>query len=209
MPIENFNRECFVAFTDISGFKVMMKDDQKAIRAIDRFYSAGYHCLQSDRSVNGFFVSDCGILFSRAHDQESQLESLLNVVKDLNQRVRRSHLMLTTSIAWGRFSYQNRIRFVGIEKQAIYGNAYTTAYLDNEAGKPRIQPGQCRIVRKGIDNRVFKSIKQRDFLEIGRDHASYFWMVNHPSEIRMFKQRYADTYNLRFAGMLQALGGGH
>ena len=35
MPVSNFDGRTFVAFTDVSGFKEMMKDDQRAIRALE------------------------------------------------------------------------------------------------------------------------------------------------------------------------------
>lgn len=60
MPIPDFDGSTFVAFTDISGFKQVMKEDQRAIRALARFYTCGFGVLRQDRSVHGIFVSDCG-----------------------------------------------------------------------------------------------------------------------------------------------------
>jgi len=38
MPIADFNGNTFVAFTDISGFKELMKNDLVALDAIKEFY---------------------------------------------------------------------------------------------------------------------------------------------------------------------------
>lgn len=122
--------------------------------------------------------------------------------------------MLITSIAYGQFKYQNRIEFLGIDKNPVYGNAYVSAYLDTERGNLRIQPGQCRIVREnlpesiisaiepGLPTNPFNLIKTRDAV---RHHFYFYWMVNDSVQIDRFEKKYRDTYNLKFAGMLQAL----
>jgi len=207
MPIQDFHGDCFVAFTDISGFKDMMKDSQKAVKAIDKFYNAGFRILSSNHVVNGFFISDCGVLFTRREGQIKQLDNLLRVVRELNQAVMHHDIMLATSIAWGAFSYHNRIEFPGINKQPIYGNAYVSAFLDNEVGKPRLQPGQCRILKKDVEESVFESVSHHELLEDSRAHQYYYWMVERPEEIQGFKQRYQNSYNLKYAGMLKAIKG--
>ena len=65
MPILDFNGDTFVAFTDISGFKELMKNDRNALESIRHFYQSGYNVLQTIGNIEGFFVSDCGILFAR------------------------------------------------------------------------------------------------------------------------------------------------
>jgi len=108
----------------------------------------------------------------------------------------------------------------GLRKNPIYGNAYVFAFLDNENGKPKIQPGQCRIVKENLpvditrtieqcqDNEIFRMIRKR---EGDNKHYYYYWMVNNSyeieSEIERFEQNYKDAYNLKYAGMLEALKG--
>jgi hypothetical protein len=204
MPIQNFDGDTFVAFTDISGFKEMMKIEGKAVSAINDFYNAGFNALQKESSINGFFVSDCGILFSKNGD-EKKLECLLRVVKELNCTMLKHGIMLTTSIAWGPFYYHNRIEFPGINKQPIYGNAYISAFLDNESGKPKIQPGQCRIIKK-LALPMLQGIEQFELMEETKTHYLFYWNVNSSTDIEPFKQRYSDSYNLKYSGMLSALG---
>ena len=157
MPIQPFQQgNTFVAFMDIAGFKSMMADGQRAPLALDAFYSAGYSVLREHREepvlVDGFFISDCGILFARGEQETPtrRLEALCRVVQQIHQRSFERAVQLTTSIAWGEFSYHERIEFPGIEKNPIYGNAYVAAFADNEAGSPKLYPSECRLKREGL-----------------------------------------------------------
>lgn len=162
MPLEEFHGETFVAFVDISGFKELMKNSEKAYKALDNFYQIGYRSLRSnlnqnhDNKIDGLLFSDCGILFSRFNGENhvnqnfqqhlSALSNLLNIVKCISEEMIKNELMLTVSIAYGKFDYHERIDFSGMEKNCLLGNAYIKAYLDNEVGKPKLNPGQCRIL---------------------------------------------------------------
>lgn len=202
MPIPDYNGETFVAFSDISGFKEMMKKDDSAIQALDHFYTSGFHILQNN-SVHGAFVSDCAMLFVNNHEEAaSQLQSLLTVVEQLNRRVLERDIMLSTSIARGRFSYDQRIEFQGIEKNQIYGNAYVSAFLDNESGTPRIQPGECRLVDQGLDSLQINCIQR--LVKSGK-HFYFYWMVSERTDIDLFKHQYTDAYQQKYRGMLEAI----
>ena len=204
MPVQDFHGNTFVAFTDISGFKEMMKNKKQAVRALDRLNQAGFYVLQQNNDINSFFISDCGILFVRNinRSMEEQLSSLLEVVENINRRLLADNIMLTTSIAYGPFSYQQRIEFEGIEKNPIYGNAYVEAFLDNENGKPKIQPGQCRILEN--ENYPFECPLPSRLIKKGNHHY-FYWMVDHENEIDQFENDYKDTYKLKYQGMLSAL----
>lgn len=204
MPVQDFHGNTFVAFTDISGFKEMMKNKKQAVRALDRLNQAGFDVLQQNNDINGFFISDCGILFVRNINRSmgEQLLSLLEVVENINRRLLTDNIMLTTSIAYGPFSYQQRIEFEGIEKNPIYGNAYVAAFLDNENGKPKIQPGQCRILEN--ENYPFAYPLPPRLIKKGK-HYYFYWMVDHENEIEQFENDYKDTYKLKYQGMLSAL----
>ena len=224
MPINNYDGDTFVAFLDISGFKELMKNEEKALEALDQLYQYGYEILRSQNSeckVEGIFISDSGVLFVRRNNQNTPnisecLKSLLMMTKRINQKMVEKDFMLTASIAYGKFKYQERIEFEGIEKNPIYGNAYVSAFLDNENGKPKIQPGQCRIIKENLpnditstieesqNNEIFSRIKER---EGDNKHYYYYWMVNNPDEIERFERDYKDAYNLKYAGMLKALKG--
>ncbi len=110
MAINNFDGNTFVAYLDISGFKVLMKEDtEKAWRALDRFYQHGYDVLNENRQVEGLFISDCGVLFVRdCQNEVASISSLLSAIREINERLlnrreRVNNFMLTTSIAYGHF----------------------------------------------------------------------------------------------------------
>jgi hypothetical protein len=205
MPVADFDGECFVAFTDISGFKEMMKRGPQAMQALDCLYTSGYNAIQDNRSVNGFFVSDCGILFTREGDAIQQLQSMLHLVNRINRDILAQNIMLTTSVAWGHFSYHNRIEFPGVRKQATYGNAYIAAYLDSHTELPKISPGQCRIRREGLPDAVLQHLSGDERSEPSHKHFYYHWMVNDPEDIPDFTRLYNDSYTRKYAGMLDAL----
>jgi len=207
VPIHPFNEDTFVAFTDISGFKEMMKNGDSATKAMGHLYSAGYNALLDTPAVNGLFISDCGVLFAREGDQSEKLSALLGVVKLINVSLLREGVMMTTSIAWGNFSYHERIEFTGIEKNPIYGNGYLSAFIDNEMGKPKLQPGECRIVKKTLAQ--LPPVAQAPYIEESNSHYQYFWNVASPTQIAEFKRRYKDSYSLKYAGMLAALRNGN
>jgi len=218
MPLDSYRGTTFVAFADISGFKEMMKHRERAALALDQFYSVGYDVLESQKNrpeprVEGLFVSDAGVLFVRhAHSPWTEtLQLLLEVIRDLNVRLLRDSIMLTTSIAYGEFSYKDKFEFPGIRKDALYGNAYLDAFLDNTANNPRIQPGQCRILSAselgGLkDFRLTgHGLRARKLRPVGKRHFYYDWPVSHGGNIDDFLADYCDTYTLKYTGMLEVL----
>jgi hypothetical protein len=156
MPIQSYHGETFVAFIDISGFKAMMKNREFARNALSTFFQTGYSVLRGQmnspeiENINGIFISDCGILFSRFNgeinnnieDKAQALKSLLLVIEEISRTVINADIMLTASISYGRFDYSQTIEFNAIEKNLLFGFAYLNAFLDNDSGKPKIEPGQ-------------------------------------------------------------------
>ena len=220
MPLEEFHGETFVAFLDISGFKALMKDTEKAYKALNRFYQIGYCSLKSNLNqnnlnrVDGLFISDCGILFSRFNGEghgnlhfephQAALNNLLNIIKQISKEMIEDDLMLTTSIAYGKFDYHERIDFSGMEKNLLLGNAYLDAYLDNEVGKPKLDPGQCRILIKNQLNDLWEHIHNSDEEPLNKiikkpndtKHLYFYWMVSDENQIENFNKKY-EKYNNR------------
>jgi hypothetical protein len=230
MPIEAYSspngEKTFVAFTDISGFKKLMKEG-KAPNALDIFYNAGFHQLKKQEIcdyIDGIFVSDCGIMFARndrhpGHDNIFYLKKLLNVIRNLNNIMLQNDKMLVTSIAFGSFEYADRIVLRNMNKNLFHGDAYLNAYIDNEEGVPKITPGQCRIIIKGIppdvkdiledpgsNDDVLKMVKTR---YKDKRHYYFYWMRDEPRQIDGFEKKYSDSYELIYGGMLNALKEGN
>jgi hypothetical protein len=119
-------------------------------KALDLLYSSGYRSLQRHPAVQGFFVSDCGILFVKDNPLNGGLSTLLTVIKEINKDMAMQDFMLTSSIAYGAFKYKSKIEFTGIEKNPIYGNAYLSSVIDTEETIPKIEPTQFRIVKENL-----------------------------------------------------------
>jgi len=216
VAVSNFYGDTFVAYIDISGFKELMKQG-KAITAMDKFYSHSYHAIanqtDANKLVEGIFVSDCGVLFvnSAERDLSDRLAAILQVIKQINKNMLNDDYMLTTSISYGDFKYQDKIEFEGIGKNAIYGGAYVKAFLDNENGSPKIQPGQCRIIKNEVvkkllqNNREFNQNFDLISISNSRKHYYFYWNLESENQIQEFETLYQDAYNAKFTGMLKAL----
>ena len=222
MSFPNFYGHTFVAYCDISGFKQMMsRDSNKAIQSLSKFYSDVYDALNVNRNNNGvrvygIVVSDCAILVADNQNgigNSVALQALLSVIKKINQDSLVNGLMLTTSICFGEFAYQERSEFPGIEKNMLAGNAYIEAYKDQSAGKPKIKCGECRLVVENLPDDVLAQFQQnpnRTFPMLRREknHFYYYWMRKRPNEIEPFKNAYNNTEDLKYLGIRLLLEGG-
>jgi hypothetical protein len=181
---QNYHGQTFVAFTDIEGFSAMMSHEGRLMRAMDALYSSGYRTLgaaqQRTPRVEGVFISDCGILFSRrTNETEWQaLESLLKAVSQIHREVFESAFSLTTAIAFGEFTYRSKIEFEGLEKNAIHGNAYVAAYQDHENRSKKLYPNECRILKRGLPQGIdMEAISiARGKMRDEDDHFYFDWM---------------------------------
>ena len=195
--LNKFSGQTFVAFIDICGYKAMMNEN-KAIYALDKFYQIGYDELQTCRDINGIFISDCGILYvTKDTLKEEKLKILLRIVKSINLKMLEADYMLTTNIAYGDFSYHERKGFKGISKNLMMGYAYVKAFLDSQA-KPKIDVGECRILKEDIEEDFFEN----PHLCPRGKYFYYYWNVEDPEKIDLFKKDYKDS---RYIGALQIL----
>lgn len=219
MPVQDFDGNTFVSFVDISGFKEMMKNKEKAITVLNHFYNSGYRILNKweyGDKISGIFVSDCGVLYAVSGSKVDKLKVLLEVIRELNKAMLDEDVMLTTSIAYGEFSYHDRIEIgSSIRKEPVYGYAYVDAYLDHEHGKPKIKPGQCRILKNGLpkgvkeaierkNDEIFQLIKAR---KRDKSHYYFYWNCQNPSEIEVFERNYSNAEKLIYNMYLKALKG--
>jgi len=213
MPIAPYNSQTFVAFLDISGFKELMKQNDRALKALNRLYQIGYDTINNGAGIEGLFVSDCGVLFVRdTDDPYADLIRLVNGIKQINRKLLEDDFMTVTSITYGQFKYQDKLEIQGIEKNAIYGGAYVDSFLDVEKSEPKIRAGQLRIVIKNLPQAVTEKIENkiddnaRLFVKKGK-HYYYYWSIENHEEIEQFERRYNDSYKLVYQGILTALKG--
>lgn len=228
MSLPDIDKTTFVAYTDISGFKKMLSSNQQeAGKKLGKFYNEGFNILRECKFIKGLFISDCGILIvdSKNEDKLENLKHLLLMLKRLNSAMLQHEIMLTTSIAYGRFVHKQRKELLNMEKNMLYGPAYLSAFLDNENGKPKIEPGQCRILLESLpdslrhhlidmgtlsgnednfnaNDQVLSLLKKRSSDE---EHLYYYWNVNCCAQIDQFEEQYTDAYQLKYRGFLDAL----
>lgn len=184
-----FNEKTFVCFIDIAGFKVALNENiLSAGLMLDIFYSAGYQALKSYKSLNGIFVSDCGIIYCNKGSQSEKLIEILKAVRQINLKMLENNYLTTASIAFGHFEYKKKIAFDRITKNAIMGNGYLNAFQDNENREYKIYPGQVRITKK-IDQEnnenIFDKLNYNNptlkFLEDTNNHFYFHWYSNKSS----------------------------
>jgi len=216
MALENIDGNAFVAFTDIAGFKKMLTDGNRAAKALDYFYNCGYDILNVNSLVKGLFVSDSGILIVPCNSTDKMklkdnLKALLKVIKELNIKMLDKNYMLTTSIAFGYFKYENRLEFPGISKDMMLGHAYLNAYLDNENKTNKLEPGQCRIVcdnYKDVDIEEISELIENEYvLEMAKQEKRiYFhWCLEKATDVKQLRTKYQNAKNSIYEKELEIL----
>jgi len=216
----------FVAFIDIAGYKnFVKKNPKKALAVIKEFFKNGFYMTENSNpefsgQINGIFISDCGIIWTKDKVNEENLLELFKLIlraaKNINERtieneiMNKNQIMLTTSIAYGEFYSIKTVGHGNIQKNLIYGQAYIDAYLDNSN---RLNPGLCRIVIK--DNfpeklsRILGSIPvDDDVLSLIRKDNSkmyYYWNCRTDDEIDTFKDQYQKAIDTQYEKMFKAL----
>ena len=220
MALSNFDGETFVAFIDISGFKKLMQKDE-AINALELFYKTGYNLIkdqQLSHKIEGLFVSDCGILFVNNLNDKSNLEqdltSLLQMIKSINRRMLDEDFMLVSSIAFGKFKYQNRFEIQNIEKNDICGDAYVDVVTDIEGNYRKIESGECRLIAKRLPPGIKKIIEKQsgDMFNLvkkkntNRDYYYYYyWMCETENDIKRINRDYHKSTDAKYDIILKSL----
>lgn len=226
MSIQSYRGNTFVGFLDISGFKELMKNREKARDTLDRFYKTIYNAIEevnlqqhvgSTIMVNSIIISDCAILFlSGTQDDRHEnfqditqiegLEKILSFIQKINREFILSELpfMTTCSIAYGDFEYRNKYDREYLRKNCIIGNAYMDAFLDSENSKPKIQPGECRVLKQTLSDSLSNE-EIFSLLDMQGKYYYFYWMLSRHTDLKWFKQDYLDTYQLKFKGMISVL----
>jgi hypothetical protein len=216
MAINDFGDNTCVAFIDIVGFKKLMRNRDKAYNVLGYFYQVGYESLKQTNiagSINGLFVTDCGILFIRDLTQlnaNDLIVKLLNVVKTINRRMLSFDTLLITSIAYGYFHYENKLEFNGITKDPIFGHGYVDAYLDAEHGLPKLIPGQCRILTNNMPGFINAALTRGELSECIRtkdgenNHLYYYWSCDSMEQVCTINDKYQMAENAKYKMIIDA-----
>ena len=204
MPIHSFTGETYVSFSDLNGFKELMRDQKEAAKALNKFYKTVYElkCNNKYSNLQTIAISDCAITFI-AMERKDKLPLLLDFLKDLHIKMIEAEYLITTTIAYGQFSYQQRIEITGLGKDMLYGDAYLKAYLNNN----KAPEGSIVIVceQNGKNAALHSSQHYRLLIKDINKRISglrFYWSVKSPDEISCFEEEYHNTYNLKYKGMI-------
>ncbi len=213
----------FVGFLDISGFKHMMNNERaKAESVLDHFYSTIYNCVyHANRNrtnmikLNAIAVSDCAVLFlSRERDAEGKNEidpqTGLTVILGYIQEMNRSFInhnepfMTTCSVAFGEFHYENRKEIEYLQKNCLRGKAYLDAFLDSQSTEPKINPGEVRILKGGLDinlenNGLLSVLKSKG------KHFYFYWMLDEKRKINQYQIHYKQTMERMYDELIKLI----
>lgn len=204
MPISSYNGQTYVGYLDISGFKKMMNNKEKARHVLDIFYRTIYETLYEMASppspqINAIVISDCAVLFLSIGSSENcsdvdkieGLPTMLEFIKKINRIFINNYyypFMTTCSIAYGDFRYENRSDRNHMSKNCMMGTSYMNAFLDSESSKSKIRPGECRIIEN--DPSLPLSTNPFSLLKRTRKYYYFYWMLENVMEIDDFKQKY-------------------
>jgi hypothetical protein len=205
MPINSFYGMTYVAFSDLNGFREMMRNHEKAANALDKFYKTVYALkARPEYSImRTLAVSDCAISFIDNANTRDSLPLMLGFLKELHTEMIKDEYIITSSVAYGQFYYQERVELTGLDKNMLYGGAYLKAYINN--GK--CHEGSIVIVCDENDKSdILQSAgTYREFLKDyrrGIKGLNFYWAVSSAADIDNFEAAYHDTYNLKYKGMI-------
>jgi hypothetical protein len=210
--IPEYEGSTFVGYLDISGFKQMMANNRaKAEDVLDKFYQTIYNSVygatlneSAPIKFNAIAISDCAVLFlSRLHDASGNnkvdeiegLSLILKIIQEMNRTfINHSYPFMTTcSIAYGEFHYENRKEIRYLRKNCIRGQANLDAFSDSESNEPRMQPGECRILRKSLKGITLPEDGLLSLVEPDGKHYYFYWMLDNKLGIKGFKLKYKRT----------------
>lgn len=174
--------QTYVAFSDLFGFKEMMKDRKEAYEALNYLFNSACALLQGNDNVKGLAVSDCVISWA----VDSHLENIKDFISNLHNKMIKKRYLMRTTIAFGEFRYEDRIELSNLSKEMIWGGAYLTAYLANEKAEigsiVLVDDGLAETVQRPNEGMWRKTKKPRGW--------EYFWSVDNPEQIeRLIKKR--------------------
>jgi hypothetical protein len=144
------------------------------------------------------------------NNRKSSLEIILGNIQKLNKNMIANDILLTASIAYGRFKYVPKPETSSLGKKFLYGDSYLDAYQDNESGSPRIKPGECRVISNEIISEILtnldhdlysplKLLQKKNKTE--KRHIYFYWMLNDLSDKDRFNKEYNNAYESRYASI--------
>lgn len=186
--MNDFDGKTWVAFSDLSGLKALYeKKPEDAANALNKFYNTVFEIQEERNPINAIVVSDCAIFWIDIVGCVGQLGTLLGQLNKLHRRMLPDYLLRTT-IAYGHFTYQQRLEISTIRKNMIIGLAYLEAYANND----KVDHGAIVIVRlpEGTSHRDLHCVN-KPMIKANcpkKGFYEYFWAIENPRQIKTFIQ---------------------
>ena len=218
MPVPSYRGSTYVGYLDISGFKQMMENKRKATSVLDKFYRTLHGAIYevnstspSNVKMNVIAVSDCAVLFLSEENNYDVgeilgLPKMLQFVRYVNCRFITNDFpfMTTCSISYGDFGYEDRNEREYVRKNCIYGTAYVNSFLDSRLEQPKLKPGECRLLKKGLTV-DFREHEAFSLLGSRRGYFYYYWMLKDAGEKKKFRRKLKQTSEELYTPMIELL----
>ncbi|MHC4888707.1 MAG: hypothetical protein ACYTEO_04490 [Planctomycetota bacterium] len=189
-----FTGNTYVAFSDLCGFKQMMKGRNKAYEALDFLFNTVYRLQRGNHNVNALAVSDCVISWAVSHDsREGKLKTVIEFVEILNRKMARRRYLMRTTIAWGDFEYEDRIQLRNLQKSMIWGGAYLDAYMNNK----KAQVGKILLLNNQTEGQLSteRHVCERWKWKKRSKGWEYIWAASSRQDIARLKSIRANREN--------------
>ncbi len=183
VPSLSFNDWTYVAYSDLCGFKKMMKTREEAYEALNYLFESVFGLLQDRQSVKALAVSDCVISWA----EDKQLNSIIDFVDSLHRKMIHKRYLMRTTIAYGQFEFQERIQLKNLSKQMIWGGAYLAAYLGNE----KVEVGGIGLLDGEHVPNTEASLRDWRWKKRSRKNETlheYYWAANSRDDIRQIDE---------------------
>lgn len=202
MPLQDFDGQTWVAFSDLCGTKEKIRQGHRvAARALSNFYNTVYNIHEETEGISALVVSDNAVLW--LHSEHRRLDTMLGHVKRLHHEMVRQNLLLRTSLAFGRFEYQQRIQLHNLTKGMVFGGAYVAAYIANHS----VKPGAIVIAQDENQELPADAGDLAPYLKPTRKPRGweFFWWIDSPDDIERAEQhREQEVKDAPFAAFLRA-----
>lgn len=183
-----FHKSTYVAFSDLCGFKNLMKNRKRAYSALDYLFNSVYRIQQHNPNMKALAISDSVIAWVDGNERNDLLNHVIEYASSLHKRMLEKNYLMTTTIAWGDFHYdENRLQLSNLSKTMLIGGAYLTAFLANN----KAPEGSIVLLDKGRGNVEHPTYWSDRWLKSKSPAGwEYFWSSSNPEQSkRIIKER--------------------
>lgn len=190
-----FYGKTYVVFSDLCGFKNLMKNRRRAYNALDCLFNSVFQIQQNNSRMRALAVSDCVIAWVSENQTNAPLNHVIEYASALHRKMLEKKYLMTTTIAWGDFSYSDRLQLPNLSKAMFMGGAYLTAFLAND----KASEGSIVLLNKGRENSENPSFWADRWRKCKSPAGwEYFWSAFNPEQIRQIIKERKKAEGLKY-----------